>query len=230
MPAILSTLKYQFPLLGLWMDAHSGLSKTDPYARLAHTKKMIVEVLPPQISSLRVSQNYEPMTSASSFEIIDAVFGRETGYNRHILYTRDDNDEKPWTSMSESMYHVTNMTGWILMLLLAPKSWMSPWWIQLYLWNNVLGSAIALPFSIRKWLSSRSLIPKYHLLGSVIPGPAKMVLCLAIFGAMHAATNLPLCFASASNYGVLVQGSALAASLFVSQMRNAFVYGISKAY
>lgn len=212
------TLQFQLPLIGVFLRDPTHETNTHmPYNYWRHEEA--AKPFPPQLSLLQS----EDVSSAS---VLSAIYYAKTGT---LLGDHSSQDRTPWRSISEMLLHLVNVSSWLVLAFYMPWGWQAHSLLKLYMWSNIVGSAIAFPLSFNKWRKSGPM-PPLSFLGNLLARTAtgKTLSTLAAFGIlsfMSLKGNLALTFATSNtNYGWAARGAGFFVAFVSYLFRNTLVY------
>lgn len=202
---LLSTLKFQFPLLGLPLIHWPMPDNSDP----------LIAALPKRLSNLAVSRD-------SLAGVCDCIMRNASGFAQTEYSTPLPDRYSYW--WLEPIYHVMNTVSWLAIAQFGPSSWTNKPLLRGYMLTTAIGSAITAPI----------LFWNIHRAGLVLP-ELKSLAWHSIQITMMSSTvfslfaNLTLAYGLGSTHqSRWSRGLALATSGFITLVRNLGVQALRR--
>lgn len=204
---LVAMVKFQFPLLGLFM-LHGGAP---------HRHDATVRALPPQISDIRMGEpTFERQVSALVFR---NAIGIDPSDFKHPWH------QKPVGWLMAPAHHILNVISLATIARFGPSAWRRNVVLQGMMLANGLGSAISASLLLRNIFKSGLLQP--YSLGNVLTGAS---ISLGLCSLFTAAANGALYYSLGSTRPKLIWRSlALFATVAVSTFRNQVLLNISSS-
>lgn len=204
----LPAIKYQLPLIGTLMGvpAHETNSSLP---RSFWRSQAEAKPFPRHISHLQTEE-------LSCRNVLTAIYYRASGGSLFGQWSPES--QTPWRSISEMILHLVNISSWLVLAFFMPWGWQANSLLKVYMWSNIIGSAIAFPQSFLLWYKSGKTSPYFSPLGNTLIKSTRgrilgTITAFTIISAISLKGNLALTFAlTNTNYGY----GSRAAGLFVA--------------
>ena len=134
---------YQVPLLGL----HITNPLENPFDYRRKEEAILRPVVPPHLSTVCTLDDGPNGFLQSPY--FHASNGRWMNGNKY--------KRRRWPSPVDCALHFSNIIMLLLMPMIVPQTWSTMSWLRIYFWTTMLGSAIGLPLSIRRYQRARSM-------------------------------------------------------------------------
>lgn len=162
---IASNLKYQIPLLGLAIFGKNDYR----YEQQVLGDDEMLDSLPRNLSKASVNARHH---------IDSAIFRETTGFLPLDLYN-DNKSTSPWISPSETTYHLINLLTLLPLAVLGAQSFNKNFLFRGYMLSGIIGSAICLPVSAWRWMTS-GRFPIHRSKLPITERISAMVVCAAL--------------------------------------------------